>query len=120
MKSATLALLTPMRGFAALIVVLHHGAVGGPIPRGYLAVDFFFMLSGLVLAHVHGERFAQKPVPGAVRRFLWLRLCRVYPVHFAITLCLVPAGRHCSGVLAVRPCEQLAAYASLSAACIVQ
>jgi peptidoglycan/LPS O-acetylase OafA/YrhL len=90
MKIKELALLTPMRGFAALIVVLHHGAVGGPILRGYLAVDFFFMLSGFVLAHVYGARFAQQAAPGAVRRFLWLRLCRVYPVHFAITLCLVP------------------------------
>lgn len=82
-----LALLTPLRGFAALAVVLLHAGV---LPRGYLAVDFFFMLSGFVLSHVHGAAFTEAPQARPAMHFLWLRLCRIYPVHAAITLCLMP------------------------------
>lgn len=82
-----LALLTPLRGFAALAVVLLHA---GLAPRGYLAVDFFFMLSGFVLAHAHGAAFAGAPRAGAATEFMWLRLCRIYPVHAVITLCFIP------------------------------
>lgn len=52
--------LDGLRGVAAIGVMLYH--VGswtgrnGLIPHGYLAVDFFFCLSGFVLAHAYGRR----------------------------------------------------------------
>ncbi len=52
--------LDGLRGVAAVGVMLYH--VGswtgrhGLIPHGYLAVDFFFCLSGFVLAHAYGRR----------------------------------------------------------------
>lgn len=55
------------------------------VKRGYLGVDAFFMLSGLVLAHAH-------PALGvswdAIRAFWGRRLLRIYPVHFAVILLL--------------------------------
>ena len=52
-----------LRGVAAVIVVISHIGVAGSelfvqrfFGRGYLAVDFFFMLSGYVLARSYEPR----------------------------------------------------------------
>ena len=94
--------LTAWRGVAAIIVVLYHldglfSGVGqhlalGPfttlIERGYAFVDMFFILSGFVIAHVYGQRDLLER--GALRRFLALRLGRIYPLHlFVVALLLV-------------------------------
>ncbi len=75
--------LTGLRGFGALWVVLFHLQPfgGGAVARlGYLGVDLFFLLSGVVLTHTYWRDFAA--VTGAgYRRFLLLRLVRVYPLH---------------------------------------
>lgn len=79
----SLPLLTPLRGIAALMVVLFHArlllfpqwmeSIAGHtqlIENGYLWVDLFFILSGLVLAHVYGEAFARTPRTIGYGRFL--------------------------------------------------
>jgi peptidoglycan/LPS O-acetylase OafA/YrhL len=70
----------------------HLGPFSGLIRRGYLGVDGFFILSGLILSQVHVE-FA-KSFHGTFR--FWLkRLVRIYPVHLAtilILLALATAG----------------------------
>lgn len=76
------AALDLMRGIAALAVVAFHvpipeGATG-LVPRGYLAVDLFFALSGFVLAFAYGEELARG---GNVRRFMRARLIRLYPLY---------------------------------------
>jgi peptidoglycan/LPS O-acetylase OafA/YrhL len=53
--------LDALRGIAALAVVIMHAHVLMPefpdiFPRGYLAVDFFFMLSGYVMARTYEPR----------------------------------------------------------------
>ncbi|HRP11098.1 MAG TPA: acyltransferase [Terricaulis sp.] len=73
--------LDGMRGLAALAVITDH--VHSPIaesllPGRYLAVDFFFALSGFVLMHVYGQRLTQKLSWGA---FMRLRLIRFYPLY---------------------------------------
>jgi peptidoglycan/LPS O-acetylase OafA/YrhL len=73
--------LDALRGLAALAVVSGHtqDLFGGPIfPLGYLAVDFFFMLSGFVLAYAYGQ-----PLEGGltVRHFMKARLIRFYPLY---------------------------------------
>jgi peptidoglycan/LPS O-acetylase OafA/YrhL len=50
--------LDALRGIAALIVLLLHVRLNyhlpaGPFSRGYLAVDFFFMLSGYIMARTY-------------------------------------------------------------------
>jgi len=75
---ARLTQLDAMRGIAALFVLLFHvDRTFGGLPmfgHAYLAVDFFFLLSGFVLtSQVEGRRVA--PLS-----FLALRLRRLWPV----------------------------------------
>jgi peptidoglycan/LPS O-acetylase OafA/YrhL len=76
--------LNAMRGVAALAVVMFHGVglFGAITPRGYLAVDLFFVLSGFVIGHAYDERLA-KGLSGA--DFIKLRLIRFWPL-FALGL----------------------------------
>jgi peptidoglycan/LPS O-acetylase OafA/YrhL len=69
--------LDGMRGMAALAVLtIHMGGVPAAVfSGGYLAVDFFFCLSGFVLAHAY-ERS-----PLALGAFFRLRLIRLYPLY---------------------------------------
>lgn len=63
------------------IASLHEG-----LGRGYLATDFFLMLSGFVLARAYGAPVAAGTIsPG---RFWWKRFARSYPTHL-ITLGLM-------------------------------
>ena len=92
--------LTSLRGIAAMAVVFYHF---GPlysrnfsieahtliISRGYLWVDFFFLLSGFVLCHVYAEDFLQGRV--RFREFLGKRIARIYPLHlFCLLVLLIP------------------------------
>lgn len=80
--------LDGLRGLAALSVVLYHAGVGlhrrWLVPRGYLAVDFFFVLSGFVLARAYGERLADGRMTAL--EFLKKRYVRLWPVACAGTV----------------------------------
>jgi peptidoglycan/LPS O-acetylase OafA/YrhL len=94
--------LTPLRGIAALWVVLYHYTAQylpalhadrftHLVDKGYLAVDLFFMLSGFVLTHVYWRVFTE-PVRGSYGRFLLARIARLYPLHlFVLSLFLATA-----------------------------
>ncbi len=72
------------RGICALLVVLFHAPVAGIVHEtaffrhSYLFVDFFFVLSGFVIAHAFYDRLRGEQNFG---RFFGLRLFRVYPLH---------------------------------------
>lgn len=70
-----------LRGIAALAVVSLHGAEYFRLPvqpgHAYLAVDFFFMLSGFVIAHAYDARLSRGM---GVTRFLAVRLIRLQPL----------------------------------------
>lgn len=56
-KNPRLLTLDAMRGLAAIGVILFHLDFIGPFAQsGYLAVDFFFLLSGLVIARAYQTR----------------------------------------------------------------
>jgi peptidoglycan/LPS O-acetylase OafA/YrhL len=101
--------LTSVRGIAAWAVVFYHirAAIAGlpasavaVLGKGYLAVDFFFLLSGFVIWMTYAERLRAegwRGVPG----FLQRRLARVWPLHaFVLTgavafeLAMAALGRH--------------------------
>jgi peptidoglycan/LPS O-acetylase OafA/YrhL len=67
-----------LRGVAALAVMLCHSwPDGGPVQNGPLAVDFFFLLSGFVIAHAYEDALrAGLTVPA----FMIRRLIRLYPL----------------------------------------
>ena len=79
--------LDSLRGIAALFIVFYHmgdfGWVSGwtPFRSGWLAVEFFFVLSGFVIAMSYGTRLAQGYPRGS---FLLIRFGRVFPLHLAV------------------------------------
>jgi peptidoglycan/LPS O-acetylase OafA/YrhL len=78
--------LDGMRGLAALAVITDHvpsEIMRALLPSRYLAVDFFFVLSGFVLAHVYGERLARGM---SFFSFMRVRLIRLYPLYLAAVL----------------------------------
>lgn len=97
--------LDSWRGICALLVAIMHFPAAGPITESafirnaYLFVDYFFVLSGFVIAH----GYSRKLETGTdYARFALLRFGRIYPLHVAVLalfLCfevmrlLVPALR---------------------------
>ena len=74
--------LDGLRGVAAVLVALYHIsiAVQKPlVPAGFLAVDFFFVLSGFVVAHAYHLRLTEKMT---IRQFISRRMERLYPLFF--------------------------------------
>lgn len=84
--------LDAIRGICACMVALYHFHTMGwinnapLIQHAALFVDFFFVLSGFVIAVSYGDKLAQGY---STIKFLGLRLGRVYPLHFAALLLLV-------------------------------
>lgn len=85
--------LTCCRALFALGVFTYHvnlqnhyapllGHAGALVHQGYLGVDGFFILSGIVLAYAH-RTFST--TASQSRLFLLKRLVRIYPVHLATT-----------------------------------
>lgn len=80
-------LLDGLRGVAALLVVFYHifeglsFAAGGTtitiINHGYLAVDFFFILSGFVIGYAYDDRLGKNMSLG---NFFKRRLIRLHPM----------------------------------------
>ncbi|MFI3262620.1 MAG: acyltransferase [Rikenellaceae bacterium] len=94
-------ILNGLRGVAALLVVWYHVfegyAFAGNTPiiqtinHGYLAVDFFFMLSGFVISYAYDERWTKSLT---LKNFFKRRLIRLHPLVIlgavigAITFCI--------------------------------
>ncbi len=81
-------LLDGLRGVAALVVIIYHVFEcfdWSPVPHGYLAVDFFFVLSGFVIGYAYDDRW--QPADGQKRLttggFFLRRLIRLHPVVIA-------------------------------------
>lgn len=76
--------LDALRGIASLLVVIHNigwvfpGYENGAFLQGYLAVDFFFVLSGFVIYHSYRNSLKTLAKFG---RFAWLRIGRLRPLH---------------------------------------
>jgi peptidoglycan/LPS O-acetylase OafA/YrhL len=79
-SSPRFATLDGLRGVAAVMVMFYHAVPASPLaaPAGYLAVDIFFALSGLVIAHAYEGRLCAGLSP---REFAWLRVARIYPMY---------------------------------------
>lgn len=81
--------LDSWRGICALLVALFHFPTTSIVSQNafigssYLFVDFFFVLSGFVIASSYGDRLDE---PGQVRRFALVRFGRIYPLHLLMLL----------------------------------
>lgn len=76
-------ILDGLRGVAAVIVVFFHlleahasGPLNQVINHGYLAVDFFFVLSGFVIGYAYDDRWGKMTLKDFFRR----RLIRLQPM----------------------------------------
>lgn len=77
-------ILDGLRGVAAIMVISMHimeSFAGGDatkmyINHGYLAVDFFFLLSGFVIAHAYDDRWNNM----SIKDFFKRRLIRLHPM----------------------------------------
>jgi peptidoglycan/LPS O-acetylase OafA/YrhL len=104
-QKAQISSLTALRGIAALWVVFFHidvlffyrdyGAFiphgfTGLITKGYLWVDFFFLLSGFIISYVYSEQLTQRlNRKQNVLQYLKARFFRLYPLHMFTLLILV-------------------------------
>ena len=83
--------LDGLRGLAALCVALFHFTIWHPlavsplVQNAYLMVDFFFVLSGFVLAHSYGAKLR---TDGDFMAFLVRRFGRLWPLHMLTLLML--------------------------------
>lgn len=82
-------ILDGLRGVAAMIVVAYHlfetysaGPVHQILNHGYLAVDFFFVLSGFVIGYAYDDRWDRMSIKGFFKR----RLVRLHPMVIMGTL----------------------------------
>ena len=77
-------ILDGLRGVAAVMVVIFHlleTFTGGNhliqiMNHGYLAVDFFFVLSGFVIGYAYDDRWGKMTLGGFFKR----RLIRLHPM----------------------------------------
>lgn len=83
--------LDGMRGLAALCVVAFHLGQHLPLPRtaGFLAVDFFFLLSGFVLGLAYDARLRTDLT---LNTFFGMRIARLYPYIFLGAFLAVARG----------------------------
>jgi len=82
------------RGVAALLVAIFHGQealrhttgvapFGGFFEFGHSGVDFFFVLSGFIIYHVHRSDInARERLPS----YIWKRITRIYPLFIFLML----------------------------------
>jgi peptidoglycan/LPS O-acetylase OafA/YrhL len=107
-KTGELKALTSVRGIAAWLVVLFHIRKSCPwlpqdvidvLAKGYLAVDFFFLLSGFVIWISYADRI-RSGGRAAIPAFLQRRIARIWPLHIvmlsfaaALAVALAATGR---------------------------
>ncbi len=82
-------ILDGLRGVAAILVVAYHlletyfhSAPNQPVNHGYLAVDFFFVLSGFVIGYAYDDRWNRMSTWDFFKR----RLIRLHPMVIFGTL----------------------------------
>ena len=88
-----------LRGIAALVIVLFHIDLyshlfsshleSSLLGRSYLMVDLFFALSGFIMCHVYRTWFEYSIESSQIKRFIYARFARIYPLHFLSLLYLV-------------------------------
>lgn len=91
--------LAGARAFPPLMIVLYHFSEGHHysgvqwfdriVTRGYLWVEFFFVLSGFILTYAYAARRNELLRWRGYGAFLRARLIRLYPLHLAVLLMIL-------------------------------
>jgi peptidoglycan/LPS O-acetylase OafA/YrhL len=98
-SSGKIAALAGARAFPPLMVVMFHFSEGHhyshfrPLDllatRGYLWVEFFFVLSGFILTYAYWTKLKELLARPGYLAFLRARLIRLYPLHLFMLLLLL-------------------------------
>lgn len=84
-----------LRFLAALLIVVYHYGQSAPVAldalhpvfsRGYLATDFFLILSGYVLGRAYGRQVTSRQISPAA--FLGKRLTRLWPAQLIVLVAM--------------------------------
>ena len=96
MNKKSISTLTSLRFFAAFFVFSDHYLTrlffidpdkwGAPL--SYIAITFFFTLSGFVLTYAYQEAFEQNKI--SKRKFYLGRIARIWPLHILCLILTVP------------------------------
>jgi peptidoglycan/LPS O-acetylase OafA/YrhL len=88
--------LTPLRGIAALLVVIFHCNLMFRqfLPSGHtkfldnswLWVDFFFVLSGFIMFYAYKKYFKKTVSVADFKKYMGARFARIYPLYFFTTI----------------------------------
>ena len=87
--------LNVLRFLAAAFIVVFHYSTHAPVAlsgwpavfqQGWLATNFFLMLSGYILSRVYGQRLVEGQVKPA--QFVLRRLVRLWPAHAVVLLAM--------------------------------
>ena len=88
MKRSSIPILTSLRIFAALLVLIYHYDIDRPLSFlahvssfGYDAVTFFFVLSGFILTYAHLETGEPKKLNLSPTAFMAHRIARIAPAY---------------------------------------
>lgn len=94
--------LQVLRGFAAIAVAFYHAQIimaqpeyggitllQGIATKGWLGVNFFFVLSGFVICYAH---FGDIGKPQRWARYAWRRFSRVYPAYWVYLTAYIGAA----------------------------
>jgi len=105
-------ILDGLRGVAAILVIIFHFfelySFGNPseqiINHGYLAVDFFYVLSGFILGYAYDDRWNRMSLWDFYKR----RLIRLHPMVIAGSLIgacyyFLGEGSNCPNIESVKP-----------------
>jgi peptidoglycan/LPS O-acetylase OafA/YrhL len=81
--------LDGLRGIAIGLVIAYHMLAPVPILKpifgmGWSGVDLFFVLSGFLLG---GLLLDQRDAPNLLKVFYTRRICRIFPLYFALIAC---------------------------------
>ena len=104
--------LDGIRGVAALLIVMRHTeALFTPwnLQESYLAVDVFFVLSGVVISQAYAGRLRSSLGFSA---FTWIRAVRIMPLYLLGSLISLAAAL--AGLISFGPWRLLALYAGLA------
>ncbi|MDX2506724.1 MAG: acyltransferase [Gammaproteobacteria bacterium] len=91
--------ITSLRGIAAVFIIVHHYSTylipeikqftSGFTPfisKNYIWVDFFFILSGFILAYVYSSKFQVRVEKKDYLKYISSRFARIYPLHLFILI----------------------------------
>ena len=116
-KTGTIGALAGARGIPPLMIILYHFSEGHHYTgllwfdriaaRGYLWVEFFFVLSGFILTYAYGHRVKDLLQWRGYADFLRARLIRLYPLHLFMLLTILAM------VLLLRSLAHVGGYVSI-------